>query len=661
MEARHYDTKVIQRAVWVLLLGAAAYAQAPPDPAYEPLDKAYAALRARSYDEAIAFFEKAIDLAPNHADIRKDLAYTYIKVGENEQARDQFRAAMDLDPADTQVAMEFAFLAYETKQQAEARRVFDRIRKLGGPSAATAEKAFQNIDAPLAAGIERWQKAIAMGGDNFSAHFELATLAEQRDEPALAAEHYEKAWRILPDRRSVLVDLGRAWKAMDRSEDATAALLAASRGGEPRAAEMARALLPDRYPYVPEFQAALKLDPGNVELRRELAYLLLRMDRQAEAEEQFGILVKEAPDDLLAATQLGFLLYARGEKDAAQPLFDRVLAGNDEELANRVRAVLRLPQKLHARTDSQAPPAPDAKVMAERSMQAGYMKDALKYLEIAHESDPGDFDIMLKLAWTLNILHDDREAMRWFNLARHSTDPQLAAEAAKGYRNLHESNQLFRTTVWFYPIFSTRWHDLFAYGQAKTELRRYRWLLPYVSIRFIGDTRGPIGIVSPEYLSESSFIVAGGVRTEQYHGMMGWFEAGSAMSYATGHMLPDYRGGFSGQFRKMPEAAGFFADTSADAIYVSRFGRDFLLYDQSRAGYVASRHLQLYWNGNLTVDAKSQAWANFVETGPGVRIQRIPVPGSMWVSADVLRGMYLTTHAVFSDIRLGVWYAFTSR
>ena len=639
----------------------AAYAQAPPDPAYQPLDKAYAALRSRSYDEAIAYFEKALALAPRRADIRKDLAYTYIKIGENEAARDQFRAAMDLDPADTQVAMEFAFLAYETKQQAEARRVFDRIRRLGGASAATAEKAFQNIDGPLAAGIERWQKAVAIGADNFSAHFELATLAEQRNDLPLAAEHYEKAWRLLPDRRSVLVDLGRMWKAMDRNEDAMAALLAASRGGEPRAAEMARGLLPDRYPYVPEFRDALRLDPGNVELRRELAFLLLRMERQPEAEEQFGILVKEAPDDLLAATQLGFLLHARGEKDAAKPMFDRVLAGNDEDLANRVRAVLRLPQKLRARAESQPPPAPDAKEMAERSMQAGYTKDALKYLQIAHESDPGDFDVMLKLAWTLNILHDDRDAMRWFDLVRRSIDPQLAAQSAKAYRGLLDANRRFRTTVWFYPIYSTRYRDLFAYGQAKTEYRKYRWLLPYVSIRFIGDTTGPIGIVSPVYLSESSLILAGGVRTEQYHGMSGWFEAGSAISYLTGHMLPDYRGGFSGQWRKMPETTGFFADTSADAIYVSRFGKDFLLYDQSRAGYVASRHFQLYWNGNLTVDAKSQAWANFVETGPGVRVQRIPLPGSMWISADVLRGIYLTTHVVFSDIRVGVWYAFTSR
>jgi tetratricopeptide (TPR) repeat protein len=281
-------------------------------------------------------------------------------VGQNELARDQFRSAMEIDPADSQVAMEFAFLAYETKEQAEARRVFDRIRKLGGPSAAPPNR-------PIGTSTPRWPQASSDGrrrsrwaATTSAPTIELATLAEQRDELALAAEHFERAWRLLPDRRSVLVDLGRVWKAMNRTEDATAALLAASRGGEPRAAEMARELLPDRYPFVPEFQAALKLDPGNVELRRELAYLLLRMDRQAGRR---GAVPhpgrEEAPDDLLAATQLGFLLYARGEQDAAQPLFDRVLAGDDEDLANRVRAVLRLPQCCTpARTRNRPRPTP---------------------------------------------------------------------------------------------------------------------------------------------------------------------------------------------------------------------------------------------------------------------------------------------------------------
>ena len=236
--------------------------------------------------------------------------------------------------------------------------IFDRVRKTAGPSAKTAEEAFQNIDVPLAGGIARWTEAIAKGGANFSAHFELATLAEQRDQLPLAAEHYEKAWRLLPDRRSVLVDLGRVWLALNRLDDAHAALPAASRGGEPGAAELARELLPNHYPYVDDFRRALVLDPANTELRRELAYLLLRMDFRLEAEQEFRTLTEIAPGDLLAATQLGFLLYARGDRAAAQPLFERVLAGKDDDLANRVRAVLRIPQVLKPRPDAQPQPQP---------------------------------------------------------------------------------------------------------------------------------------------------------------------------------------------------------------------------------------------------------------------------------------------------------------
>jgi Flp pilus assembly protein TadD len=288
---------------WILLACALAAAQVR-DPAYDPLNSAYGALRNKAYEEAVAFFLKAVAAAPARAGIRKDLAYTFLKIGESESARDQFGEIMRLDPADSHAAMEYAFLCNETNRQAEARRVFDRIRKTGDR---TAEQAFQNIDAPLKAGIERWQQALAMGADNFSTHFELARIAEQRDELELAVSHYRQAWKLLTARRSVLVDLGRVLKSMGREEDAGAALLAASRGGEPRAAEDARELLPARYPFVYEFRKALDVDPDNVELRRELAYLLLRMDRKSEAEQEFYFLVEKAPDDILSAAQLGFL------------------------------------------------------------------------------------------------------------------------------------------------------------------------------------------------------------------------------------------------------------------------------------------------------------------------------------------------------------------
>ena len=188
-----------------------------------------------------------------------------------------------------------------------------------------------------------------MSPDNFSGHLELARLAEQRDELPLAAEHYERAWRLRPDHRDLLLDLGRVWKQLDRAEEAAAALLAASRGAEPRVAEQARELLPDRYPYVYEFEKALALDPSNVELRREFAYLQLQMEHRSDAETQFAGIVERAPDDLASVAQLGLLKLSQGDGAGAMLLLNRVLQSSDEELAERVRSALRLPETLRGR------------------------------------------------------------------------------------------------------------------------------------------------------------------------------------------------------------------------------------------------------------------------------------------------------------------------
>jgi Tfp pilus assembly protein PilF len=661
--------------LWIFLLACGLAGAQVPDPSSDPLDQAYAALRSRNYDDAIRNFLKAIEAAPARPVIRKDLAYTYLKIGENLLARDQFREAMLLDPKDFHVALEYAFLCYETKEQAQARRIFDRVRKAGDPaSRATAEQAFQNIDRPLAAGIERWTKAIQMGAGNFSAHFELATLAEQRDELELAAQHYREAWRLIPDRRSVLVDLGRVLKSLNRLEEANAVLLAASRGGEPRAAEAARELLPARYPYVSEFRRALELDPKNLDLRRELAYLLLRMGRQAEAEQEFRTLTAMSETDYLSAAQLGFLYLARGDKAAAMPLLDRVLKGGDEELANRVRAVLRLPQTLQKRAAQPAAPSIDAKVMAERSLKAGFIRDALKYLQLAQEADPTDFAVMLKLGWTYNLLHDDRQAARWFDLARKSPDPKVSKEANQAFHNLRPALERIRTTVWMFPVYSSRWSDLFSYAQAKTEMHLAFPLHPYVSLRFIGDTRGTMGPqgagILPQYLSESAVIPGIGVATSPWHGLMGWAEAGSAIGYLTHHALPDYRGGVSftkgfGHLLKS-ESGGLFFETNDDGIFVSRFDNDFLFYSQNRFGYTPALgwlQSQFYWNANFTMDQKREPWANFFESGPGMRFRISAMPSSLFLTFNYLQGSYALQGAPngphFTDIRAGFWYAFT--
>jgi Tfp pilus assembly protein PilF len=602
-----------------------------------------------------------------------------LKVGENEAARDQFSAAMALDPADENVAMEYAFLCYETKQEILARRVFDRLRKTN----ATAAQAYENIDRPLREGIDRWERALAEQPDDYSGHVELAHLAERRDELAQASDHYEKAWRLRPDRRDLLLDLSRVWREQDLTGPSAAALLAASRAGEPRLAEEAREQLPARYPYASEFEAALALDPSNIELRRELGFFELQMGKPDRAERQFAEVVERAPGDLLAASQLGLLRLQRGDAAGAMELLNRVLAGDDQQLAARVRTALHLPATFDAREVAPG----DAKDLGIKSLGKGYLKDALRYLTVAHESDDADFDVMQKLGWANNLLKNDKEAAKWFNLARRSPDPEIAVPACRAYRNLEATVGHFRTTLWVFPTFSTRWHDLFAYAQIKTEFRMPKgWVKPYVSLRGVGDAQGAVSPGSgwaPQYLSENAGIFTVGAATRAWRGLTLWFEAGEQVRYrlsqaeAAAHTpwtSPDERGGAS--YAKglghllAPGSHGLFAETNDDLVYVRRFDNDTLLYSQNRAGYTLRQpqsragglHAQLYWNWNVTTDVKGLYWANTIETGPGMRLQ---VPGwPFLVSVSALRGAYLVNAGnprgpVFTDLRVGVWYAFS--
>lgn len=656
-------------------------AAAPKAPA---LASAYAALQARSYEAAIELFHQAISAEPNSAGIRKDLAYTYLKVGEPESARTQFGEAMRIDPADTHVALEYAFLCNETKQQAEARRIFDRIRKAGNT---TAETAFQNIDKALNEGITRWTKALELSPGNFSAHYELAQLAEQRDNLSLAAEHYEKAFALRPDMHALLLDLARVWKAQSHTEDSTAALLAASRGGEPRVAEAAREQLPPRYPYVYEFKRALILDPKNIELRRELGYLHLAMNNKVEAIVEFQHVTAAAPEDLLSAAQLGFLLLGTNDKKAAIPLLEKALTSTDKEVIDRVRKALAIPQasvsepRVVPHVDLREETRQDPAVLAARSLQAGYLKDALKYLRIAHEDNPADYALLLKLGWTYNILHDDKQALGFFKQAKESPDPKIAGEASRAFENLRPSMARVRTTVWTYPFYSSRWKDLFSYSQIKTEFKLGSLPIhPYISTRIIGDLRGHTdsqgGIAAPQYLSENSFIFAAGVSTTPWRGLMAWGEAGEAVRYRkqpnVGKMIPDYRGGLS--FSRSAghnlgaESKGLFFESNNDGIFVSRFQNDVLFYSQNHFGYtlpeMAGVQFQLFWNANATTDMNRQYWANYLEQGPGVKFRTKQMPRSLAFTVSGVKGYYTVREgnphgSHFYDLRAGFWYAFT--
>jgi len=186
---------------------------------------------------------------------------------------------------------------------------------------------------------------------------------------------------------------------------------------------------------------------------------------------------------------------------------------------------------------------------------------------------------------------------------------------------------------------------------------------------------------APQYLSENAAIAAFGLATRSWRGITGWLEAGEQLRYRPtstdpSFMSPDYRGGVSygkGFGHLLAGGShGLFAETNDDAVYVRRFESDTLFYSQNRAGYTlhqaeiasAGFHPQLFWNFNITTDVKGLYWANYMETGPGLRFRLGGRAAPLLFSVNFLRGKYLVNAGnprgpTFTDVRIGVWYAFS--
>ena len=654
-----------------LLVGLCCWPAAARLNAEDPGDAAYAALRTGNLDRAVEMFRLAVAARPDAPHLHKDLAYTLLKTGEREEARDQFAEALRIDAKDEQSSLEYGFLCFETKRPIEARRIFLRWKSAGSERTnKTAAAAFESIDRPLREGIERWKAAVAAAPEQWSAHEELARLAEERDELGLAGEHYQTALRLHRDERRLMLDLARVWNQQGKSREAMALLLAASRSLSPRIAELARELMPARYPYPYEFEEALVVDPDNRDLRREYAFLLLAMGKNGEARQQFEIQLKKHPDDRISAEQLR-LLGGKTPEQAGARIGPAAPSATSNQPANRVAA-------------TQVNVA-SSKEMGLRSYHRGFMKDALRYLQAAWEERPGDPEVALQLGWTLNMLKRDDEALQWFDRARLSGVAEVAREADRAFRNLRGLRRATRFTVWAMPMHSSRWESTFLYTQAKLEfVHLKKWgIQPYVSLRWYGDTRMrdmlPGGGAAPgAMLSDSAVMLAAGVNRFITPRLFVWAEAGRAFSYlgnnpASGAGQADYRGGAS-YLRGWGAAAnngerGWFTEAGGDAVYVSRYNNNILMYGQGRRGYTlpplkGGFYLQPMWNFNWTADAGRQWWGNFAETGPGVRVRWDSLPPNVSLRLDVLRGAYLVNRdnphrPNYWDVRASLWYAIT--
>jgi tetratricopeptide (TPR) repeat protein len=199
---------------------------------------------------------------------------------------------------------------------------------------------------------------IAAGGRAFAdVHHLLGvslSLLGQRDralaEFARALELNPRYLEALIHRGLVLYELGRDAEAEDSFRRAAASLSPSSNGlAAPIAARLANqhAELADAYAEagaldraVEQYQRALELGPGYVDLRYRMARLLLESGRSLEAREALEEVLRSRPNFVDASAALGLAHYLSGDALGARDIWKKCLQRRPENA--RVEAYLAM-------------------------------------------------------------------------------------------------------------------------------------------------------------------------------------------------------------------------------------------------------------------------------------------------------------------------------
>lgn len=287
--------------------------------------------------KAEELLKKALSISPNFLEAQYNLGVVQEKRGKFDEAIDAYRKAMEQDKLNTHATK---FLLAIGRAQAlsgkgeDAARTFEEALRLD-PS---------NIDILNSLGASyanagRWdqaldyvKKVLKEDNKNITALNTLAQIYTGQDNRSMAVYVYKKAARLalgttksdedLSAEPAVLVKTGKV--ELDKANRPMAADLLNNLG----LIYLKKGELPLA---VANFQAAVDLDPSEVEARLNLGAIYLRYLNYEGAKEQFGKAFEVAPGNCTARLGRSASLYAVGEKDNALASYQSVLENCDEK------------------------------------------------------------------------------------------------------------------------------------------------------------------------------------------------------------------------------------------------------------------------------------------------------------------------------------------
>jgi tetratricopeptide (TPR) repeat protein len=215
-------------------------------------------------DEAIALFQKAVQIDPGFAEGHSNLGVLLANSGRRDEAIGEYRRALEIDPQFAMAYYNLGIVLGNCKQIDEA--------------------------------IDQYQHALKIDPRLTLAHCNLANLLSERGRFDEAVAHLEKALEIDP--RSILARtiLGNLFRSRGRLDEA-----------------------------ITQFQKAVDIEPRSATLHWNLAIALNERGRSEEAVAQYQEVLRIDPRSAVAHRNLGDILHAHGKFEEAIVHFQKAL------------------------------------------------------------------------------------------------------------------------------------------------------------------------------------------------------------------------------------------------------------------------------------------------------------------------------------------------
>jgi len=255
-----------------------------------------AAARARLYDRAVHALEVAVKLQPTNVDALMELAGVNASLGDYARAIYVLAQAKQLAPERPDVRLAMAHAAQSGEYFGDAAVAYDEYLRLK-PDDDTAKR-----DRALVCGLTETRQAEGLQGLASYVHkhpgdplgyYGLAQLT-WRDHPEQALDALAAALRLDPKFAAAHLDLAWLLNRLGRTAEA-----------------------------IPHFQRAVEINPRDARALDQLGAALVTLDRPTEAEKVLRRAAAISPDDPEILLHLGHALMETGHEDEARQFLNR--------------------------------------------------------------------------------------------------------------------------------------------------------------------------------------------------------------------------------------------------------------------------------------------------------------------------------------------------